>query len=119
MMIVKATEDTESGAMPDVRVAAAMARYNDELARAGVLLAADGLRSSAYGTRVEFTGTGTTVVDGPFPMTGDLVAGYWVLQVRSREEAVHWAGRWPAAARTYSRLELRPVLEGGHHADER
>jgi hypothetical protein len=96
MMIVKANQESEAGAMPDEKVLSAMARYNEDLVRAGVLLDLSGLAPSSQGARVRFSAGGKrSVVDGPFTEAKDLIAGYWVIQVKSREEAVEWAKRIP------------------------
>ena len=96
MMIVKATKDSESGAMPDEKILAAMAKYNEELARAGVLLDLSGLAPSSQGVRVRCSAGGRrAVVDGPYTEAKELIAGYWVIQVKSREEAIEWAKRIP------------------------
>jgi hypothetical protein len=96
MMIVKADKDTEAGVMPDEKLIAAMTRYNEELAKAGVLLDLAGLQRSSKGARVRFSGGKRTVVDGPFAETKELIAGYWLIQVKSKEEAIEWAKRAPA-----------------------
>jgi hypothetical protein len=96
MMIVKATKDSESGAMPDEKILSAMARYNEELTRAGVLLDLSGLAPSSQGARVRFSAGGKrAVIDGPFTEAKELIAGYWVIQVKSRDEAIEWAMRIP------------------------
>ena len=96
MMIVKADKDTEAGVMPDEKLIAAMTRYHEELAKAGVLLDLAGLQRSSKGARVRFSGGKRTVVDGPFAETKELIAGYWPIQVKSKEEAIEWAKRAPA-----------------------
>jgi hypothetical protein len=96
MMIVKATKDSEAGVMPDEKILAAMARYNEELTRAGVLLDLSGLAPSSQGARVRFSAGGKrAVIDGPFTEAKELIAGYWLIQVKSREEAIEWAKRIP------------------------
>jgi hypothetical protein len=96
MMIVKATKDTEAGAMPDEKMMAAMGKYNEDLTRAGVLLDGCGLTPSSQGTRIRFSAAGKrTVIDGPFSETSDLIAGYWLIQVKSKAEAIEWAKRIP------------------------
>jgi hypothetical protein len=96
MMIVKASKESESGAMPDEKILSAMAKYNEELTRAGVLLDLSGLTPSSQGARVRFSAGGKrTVIDGPFTEARELIAGYWVIQVKSREEAIEWAKRVP------------------------
>jgi hypothetical protein len=95
MMIVKANKDSEAGVMPSEELLAAMAAYNEELMKAGVLLDATGLQPSSKGARVRFSGGKTTVIDGPFAETKDLIAGFWIIQVNSKEEAIQWARRIP------------------------
>ncbi|CAB3765505.1 dehydrogenase [Burkholderia sp. MSh2] len=111
LVIVKATADSESGRMPDPDKIAAMSRFNEELAHAGILLAADGLHPSRLGKRVHFAGNGRTVVDGPFAETKELVAGFWLWQVKSMEEAVEWVRRCPNPMPGDSDIEIRPLLE--------
>jgi hypothetical protein len=96
MMIVKANQDSEAGKMPDEQLLTAMGQYNEELMKAGVLVDLSGLQPSSKGARVRFSGGKTTVIDGPFPETKELIAGYWIIQVNSREEAIAWAKRIPA-----------------------
>src|SRR6195256_6109150 len=96
MMIVKASKDSEAGVMPSEELLSAMGKYNEELMKAGVLLDAAGLQASSKGARVRFSGGKRTVIDGPFTETKELIAGYWVIQVKSREEAIEWAKRAPA-----------------------
>jgi hypothetical protein len=108
MMIVKATPQSESGALPDEEMLARMARYNEELVKAGALLDLAGLHPSSKGARVRYSGKTRTVVDGPFAETKELIAGYWVIQVKSREEAVEWARRIPVGE---GEIELRPLHE--------
>jgi hypothetical protein len=95
MMIVKATKDSEAGKLPSEKLLAAMGKYNEELMKAGVLLDLSGLQSSAKGARVIFSAGKRTVVDGPFTETKELIAGYWIIQVKSKEEAIEWAKRVP------------------------
>src|SRR5438309_2000890 len=96
MMMVKANKDTEAGVMPNEKLIAAMMKYNEEMAKAGVLLDLSGLQPSAKGARIKFSGGRRTVVDGPFTETKELIAGYWLIQVKSKEEAIEWAKRAPA-----------------------
>src|SRR5882724_8409500 len=96
MMIVKASQDSESGKMPSEELLSAMAKYNEELMKAGVLLDLSGLQPSSKGFRVRYSGGKRAIVDGPFAETKELIAGYWVIQVKTREEAVEWARRAPA-----------------------
>ncbi len=111
MVLVKATEDSEAGTMPSTELMEAMGRFNEELASAGILLAGEGLHPSAKGRRVAFDGPGRTVIDGPFPMTRELVAGFWLWQVRDMDEAVAWAKRCPNPMPGPSEIEIRPVFE--------
>ena len=99
MVLVKANEESEAGGAPDEEMMAAMGRYNEELAKAGILLAADGLHPSSRGARIQFDGDKRTVVDGPFAETKELIAGYWLWQVKSLEEAIEWGQRCPNPTR--------------------
>jgi hypothetical protein len=110
MVIVKANENSEKGVMPDPQLFVAMGKYNEELAKAGILLAADGLHPSSRGVRVHFSGTRRTVVDGPFAETKELVAGFWLWEVRSMEEAVEWVRRCPNPHVGDSDIEIRPIF---------
>jgi hypothetical protein len=109
MVLVKANEETEAGVLPGEDLLTAMGRFNEELANAGVLLAADGLRPSSTGARIRFDGRDRTVIDGPFAETKELVAGYWIWQVRSLDEAVEWLRRAPFDGG--AEVEIRPVAE--------
>ena len=109
MVLVKANKDSEAGVMPSPKLLAEMGKFNQELIQAGVLLAADGLNASSKGKRVKFSGERRTVIDGPFAETKELVAGYWIWQVRSIEEAVEWLKRAPFDRET--EVEIRPVFE--------
>jgi hypothetical protein len=111
MVLVKASEETEAGVMPSEELLAAMGRYNEELVQAGVMLAGEGLHPSAKGARVKFSGERRTVVDGPFPEAKELIAGYWLWQVASMEEAIDWARRCPNPTGGESVLEIRQVFE--------
>jgi hypothetical protein len=111
MVMVKATRESEAGVMPSEELLAAMGRYNDELVKAGVMLAGEGLHPSAKGKRVRFAGSTRTVIDGPFAETKELVAGFWLWQVRSMEEAVEWVRRCPNPMPGESEIEIRPVFE--------
>jgi len=110
MVIVKANENSEAGVMPDPELFVAMGKYNEELVRAGILLAAEGLHPSSRGVRVKFSGSKRTVVDGPFTETKELVAGFWLWQVRSMEEAIEWVRRCPNPHVGDSDIEIRPVF---------
>ncbi|MGH8797276.1 MAG: YciI family protein [Caldimonas sp.] len=113
MIIVKATADSEAGKMPDESLLAAMAKYHEELARAGVLLDATGLQPSSRGWRVRYAGGKRKVVDGPFAETKELIAGYTLIQVRSRDEAMEWARRFPApfGEQADGEIEVRQLFE--------
>jgi hypothetical protein len=111
MVMVKATADSEAGAMPSEELLAAMGAFNEELVKAGVMLAGEGLHPSTKGKRVRFSGRQRTVIDGPFAETKELVAGFWLWQVKSMEEAVEWVRRCPNPMPTESEIEIRPVFE--------
>ncbi len=118
MMIVKATRNSEAGILPSAELLAAMGHYNEELAKAGVLLDAAGLQSSAKGLRVDFSGGRRSVSEGPFANTGELVAGFWMIQVKSREEALEWAKRCPEPMPgEEAQIELRQVFEACDFAE--
>ena len=111
MVIVKANKDSEAGVMPDQKILGAMGKYNEELSKAGIMLAADGLHPSSKGKRVKFSGPERTVTDGPFAETKELIAGFWLWQVKSMEEAVEWAKRCPNPHADGGELEIRRVFE--------
>jgi hypothetical protein len=111
MVIVKATKDSETGVMPSQELLTAMGKYNEELVKAGVMLAGEGLHPSAKGKRVRFSGSKRTVINGPFAETKELVAGFWLWQVKSLEEAVEWVKRCPNPMPGDSDIEIRPVFE--------
>jgi len=111
MVIVKATKDSEAGIMPGEELLSAMGKFNEELVQAGVMLAGEGLHASAKGKRVRFSGTKRTVTDGPFTETKELIAGFWLWQVKSMEEAVDWVKRCPNPMPGESEIEIRPVFE--------
>jgi hypothetical protein len=111
MVLVKATAESEAGIMPSTALLEAMGAYNEELVKAGILQAGEGLHPSAKGKRIRFDGDSRTVSDGPFGATGELVAGFWIWQVRDMEEAVAWARRCPNPMPGASDLELRPIFE--------
>jgi hypothetical protein len=111
MVIVKATADSEAGIMPGEELFIEMGRYNEELVKAGIMLAGDGLHPSSRGKRVRFSGKNRTVVDGPFAETKELIAGYWIWQVRSMEEAVEWVRRCPNPMPGDSEIEIRRIYE--------
>jgi hypothetical protein len=111
MVIVKANKNSEAGIMPKQKLLAEMGKFNEELVKAGVLLAADGLQPSSKGKRVRFSGDKRTVIDGPFTETKELIAGFWLWQVRSMEEAVEWVKRCPNPHEGESAIEIRQVFE--------
>ena len=111
LVMVKATADSEAGKLPSTELLTAMGKYNEELVKAGVLLAAEGLQPSTKGFRVKFSGEKRTVVDGPFTETKELVAGFWLWQCRSREEAIEWAKRCPNPTGAEGEIEIRQVFE--------
>jgi hypothetical protein len=111
MVLVKATQDSEAGIMPTQTLFAEMGKFNEELVKAGVMLAAEGLRPSAQGKRVQFVGRNRTVIDGPFTETKELVAGFWLWQVSSIAEAVEWVKRCPNPMPGDSEIEIRPLFE--------
>jgi hypothetical protein len=110
MVLVKATQDSEAGAMPSEQLLTKMGQYNEELVKAGIMLAGEGLHPSSKGARVRFSGTNRTVTDGPFAETKELVAGYWLWQVNSMEEAIEWVKRCPNPMPGDSEIEIRPVF---------
>jgi hypothetical protein len=111
MILVKATKDSEASVMPSKELLTEMGRYNEDLAKAGIILAAEGLHPSSKGTRVRFSGTERTVIEGPFANTNELVAGFWLWQVKSREEAIDWVKRCPNPMPGDSEIEIRQVFE--------
>ena len=111
MVIVKADKNSEAGILPDEKLLAAMGKYNEELVKAGVMLAGEGLHPSSKGVRVKFSGTRRTVVDGPFAETKELIAGFWLFQVKSKEEAIEWVKRCPNPMIGDSEIEIRQVYE--------
>ena len=111
MAIVKANKDSEAGVLPSAGLLAAMGKFNEDMAKAGVLLAAEGLQASSKGARVRFSGTKRTVIDGPFAETKELIGGFWLLQVKSKEEAIEWIKRSPNPFEGESEIEIRRVFE--------
>jgi hypothetical protein len=111
LVIVKASKDSEAGVMPSQKLLTDMGKFNEELVKAGVMLAAEGLHPSSKGKRVRFSGDKRTVIDGPFTETKELIAGFWLWQVRSMEEALEWAKRCPSPHEGGGELEIRPVFE--------
>jgi hypothetical protein len=120
MVIVKASKDSEAGKMPSQQLLADMGKFNEELVKAGVMLAGDGLQPSSKGKRVRFSGSKRTVIDGPFTETKELIAGYWIWQVRSMEEALEWAKRCPNPhpGAEEPELEIRPFFEAADFGEE-
>jgi hypothetical protein len=118
MVIVKASKDSEAGALPDKELLTKMGKYNEELVKAGIMLAGDGLQPTSKGKRVRFSGDKRTVIDGPFTETKELIAGYWIWQVRSMEEAVEWLKRCPNPMPGESEVEIRPVFEAADFGEE-
>lgn len=111
IVMVKATKDSEAGKLPDEKLLAEMGRFNEELARAGVMQAGEGLHASSKGKRVRFSGTSRTVIDGPFAETKELIAGFWIWKVASMEEAVAWVKRCPNPHPGESEIEIRQIFE--------
>jgi len=112
MVLVKATKESEAGVMPDEKLLADMMKFNEELVKAGIMLAGEGLHPSSRGARVKFSGTRRTVIDGPFPETKELIAGYWLWRVNSKEEAIEWLKRCPnPMPNVESEIEIRQVFE--------
>lgn len=111
MVIVKANKNSEAGVMPSEKLLAEMGKYNEQLAKAGVLLAAEGLQPSSKGARVRFSGEKRTVIDGPFTEAKELIAGFWLIQVKSKEEAIEWVKRCPNPFEGESEIEIRQVFE--------
>ncbi|HMH01329.1 MAG TPA: YciI family protein [Terriglobales bacterium] len=111
MVIVKASKDSEAGALPSQKLLAEMGKFNEELVKAGVLLAAEGLQASSKGARVKFSGSKRTVIDGPFTESKELIAGFWLWQVRSLDEAIEWVKRCPNPHEGESEIEIRQVFE--------
>ncbi|BDU22397.1 YciI family protein [Dyella sp. GSA-30] len=118
MVMIKADKNTEAGVMPSAELLAEMGRYNEELVRAGVLLAAEGLQPTAKGARVRFSGKERTVIDGPFAETKELLAGFWLIQVKSLEEAIEWVKRCPNPLEGESEIEIRRVFEADDFGTE-
>jgi hypothetical protein len=118
MVIVKANEDSEAGVMPSEELLAAMGRYNEQLVDAGIMLDGDGLHPSSKGARVRFSGDQRTVIDGPFAETKELIAGFWIWNVDSMEEAIGWVKRCPNPTGEESEIEIRPILEADDFGDE-
>ena len=118
MLMVKATKESEAGVMPSEELLTEMGKYNEELVKAGVMLAGEGLHPSSKGARVRFSGKERTVIDGPFAETKELVAGFWLIQVKSKEEAIEWVKRCPNPMNEDSEIEIRQVFEAEDFGDE-
>ena len=119
MVMAKATADSEAGVLPDAKLLADMGKYNEELVKAGVMLAGEGLHASSKGARVRFSGSKRTVIDGPFPEAKELIAGYWLFQVKSLEEAIEWVKRCPnPMPNQESEIEIRQVFEADDFGPE-
>jgi hypothetical protein len=114
MILVPANKESEAGVLPDEKILAAMGKFNEEMVKAGVMLAGEGLHATSKGARIRFSGGKTTVIDGPFSESKELVAGYWLIQVKSKEEAIEWMRRAPFGEGTV--LELRQVFEAADFA---
>ena len=118
MVMVRATDDSEAGVMPTTELLEAMGKYNEELVKAGVMLAGEGLYPSSKGVRIRFSGKDRRVIDGPFAEAKELIAGYWIWQVRSLEEAVEWGKRCPNPMPGPSEIEIRQVFETDDFGEE-
>ena len=118
MILLKADKNTEAGVLPSEELIAAMGKYNEELMNAGVLLAGEGLQASSKGARVKFSGAKRTVIDGPFPETKELIAGFWMFQVDSKQEAIDWVKRCPNPLDGEAEIEIRQVFEADDFGSE-
>jgi len=118
MVIVKANKDTEAGVMPSEQLLTEMGNYNEELVKAGIMLAGEGLHPSSKGARIHFSSNKRTVIEGPFAETKELIAGYWMWQVKSLQEAIEWAKRCPNPTGEESVLEIRPIFEAEDFGEE-
>jgi hypothetical protein len=118
MVMVKANKDTEAGVMPSEELLAEMGKFNEELVKAGVMLAGEGLQPSSKGARVKFSGDKRTVTDGPFTEAKELIAGFWLIQVKSKEEAIEWVKRVPNPTGEESEIEIRQVFEAEDFGEE-
>jgi hypothetical protein len=118
MILIKADKDSEAGVMPDEQLLTEMGKFNEELVKAGVMLAGEGLHPSSKGARVKFSGDKRTVIDGPFPETKELIAGFWVWQVNSKEEAIEWVKRCPNPMGVESEIEIRQVFEADDFGEQ-
>jgi hypothetical protein len=118
MVIVKANKDTEAGVMPSEQLLKEMGNYNEELVKAGIMLGGEGLHPTSKAARIKFSGSKRTVIDGPFAETKELIAGYWLWQVKSMQEAIDWAKRCPNPTGEESVLEIRPIFEAEDFGEE-
>ena len=118
MILVKSTKESEAGVMPEEKLLAAMGAYNEELVKAGVMLAGEGLQASSKGARVKFAGNKRIVTDGPFAETKELIAGFWMFEVKSKEEAIEWVKRCPNPLKGDAEIEIRQVFEAEDFGDE-
>jgi len=118
MVMVKASKDSEAGVMPSEKLLTEMGKFNEELVKAGVMLAGEGLHPSSKGARIKFSGDKRTVIDGPFAETKELVAGFWIWQVKSKEEAIQWAKRCPNPTGAQGELEIRQIFEADDFGKE-
>lgn len=118
MVIVKATKDSEAGALPDQKILAEMGKFNEELVKAGIMLAGEGLQPTSKGARVKFSGSKRTVIDGPFTESKELIAGFWLWEVKSLEEAIEWVKRCPNPHPGESEIEIRQVFEAADFGAE-
>ncbi len=118
MVLVKADKDSEAGVHPDKKLLTEMGKFNEELVKAGVMLAGEGLQPSSKGARVRFSGNTRTVIDGPFAETKELIAGFWLIQVKSKEEAIEWVKRCPNPLQAESEIEIRQVFEAEDFGEE-
>ena len=113
IVMIKASQESESGALPDEKIITAMSHFNEQLVKAGIMLAGEGLQPTSKGARVKFTGAKRTVIDGPFAETKELIAGFWLWKVKSLEEAIEWVKRCPNPMGYESEIEIRPLFEAG------
>ncbi len=118
MVLIKANQDSEAGVMPSQQLLTEMGAFNEELVKAGVMLAGDGLKPSSAGARIRFSGSQRTVIDGPFAETKELIAGYWIWQVESLDEAIEWVKRCPNPMEGESEIEIRPLFEAEDFGEE-
>jgi len=118
MMIVKASKESEAGVMPEKKLLEDMTKFNEEMVKAGIMVAAEGLHPTSRGARIKISGSSRNVVKGPFPLTNDLIAGYWIIEVKSLQEAIDWARRAPNPMPGDSEIEIRQVFEASDFGPE-